>query len=67
MAYRIEISKAAQNDLARLDRRVLVAVRERLQKLAERAGDLKHLPLKGDRFVQAACVRQVSHYLRFAA
>lgn len=47
MAYRLEISKAAQTDLSKLDKPVLEAVRNRLNKLAENADDIKHLPLKG--------------------
>ena len=47
MAYRLEISKAAQNDLVKLDKKVLSAIRKRLNKLAETADEVKHLSLKG--------------------
>jgi mRNA-degrading endonuclease RelE of RelBE toxin-antitoxin system len=47
MAYRLEISKAAQHDLSKLDKKVLQAVRKRLVKLAETADNIHHLPLKG--------------------
>jgi addiction module RelE/StbE family toxin len=48
MAYKLEISKAAQDDLAKLDRAVLVSVRKRLKRLAETADKIVHLPLKGE-------------------
>jgi mRNA interferase RelE/StbE len=47
MAYRLEISKLAQKDLAKLDKVVLEAIRKRLKRLAETADDIAHLPLKG--------------------
>jgi mRNA interferase RelE/StbE len=47
MAYRLEISKPAQNDLSKLDKKVLVAVRTRLVRLSETADEINHLPLKG--------------------
>jgi mRNA interferase RelE/StbE len=47
MAYTVEITKAAQTDLAKLDKKVLQVVRKRLQKLAENADSVHHLPLKG--------------------
>ena len=47
MAYRLEISKSAQKDLAKLDKPVLAAIRERLERLAETADEITHLPLKG--------------------
>jgi mRNA interferase RelE/StbE len=47
MAYRIEISKAAQRDLAKLDKAVLIAIHKQLAKLAETADETKHFPLKG--------------------
>ena len=47
MTYKLEISKAAQADLEKLDIPVLIAVRNRLNKLAENAEDIKHLPLRG--------------------
>ena len=47
MPYKLEISKTAQADLARLDKAVLQAVRNRLNQLAEKAHDTVHLPLKG--------------------
>ncbi len=48
MAYKLEITRAAQADLARLDRPVLDSVRKRLQRLAETADQIAHLPLKGE-------------------
>ena len=48
MAYKLEISKAAQADLAKLDKSVLQAVRQRLQTLAENAEQVRHLALKGE-------------------
>jgi mRNA interferase RelE/StbE len=47
MPYKLEISKAAQADLAKLDKPILIAVRNRLNKLAENAEDIKHLSLRG--------------------
>lgn len=47
MAYKLEISKPAQADLAKLDKPVLTAVKNRLNKLIENADDIKHLPLRG--------------------
>jgi addiction module RelE/StbE family toxin len=47
MGYKLEISKAAQADLAKLDKPVLEAVRNRLSKLVENADQVKHLPLGG--------------------
>ena len=47
MPYRLEISKAAQRDLAKLDRKVLEAIHKRLIQLIENADETKHLPLKG--------------------
>lgn len=47
MAYRLQISKAAQDDLKRLDKPVLQAIRGRLTKLAETAEQVRHLPFKG--------------------
>lgn len=47
MAYKIEISKAAQADLTKLDKPVLQAIRQRLLSLAENAEQVRHLPLKG--------------------
>lgn len=48
MAYRLEISKAAQKDLAKLDKTTLEAIRKRLERLLEEADDLNHLALKGE-------------------
>jgi len=48
MAYKLEISKAAQTDLAKLDKPVLEAVRKRLKRLADTAHEIVHLPLKGE-------------------
>lgn len=45
--YQLEISKRAQRDMAKLDKPVLQAIRERLQKLAETADEITHLPLRG--------------------
>ena len=47
MAYKLEISKAAQADLSKLDKPVLQAIRLRLTSLAENAEQIRHLPLKG--------------------
>jgi len=47
MAYKLEISKAAQADLAKLDKSVLQVIRQRLLSLAENAEQIRHLPLKG--------------------
>lgn len=47
MPYRLEISKAAQRDLARMDKKTLQIVRVHLKRLVETADDIKHLPLKG--------------------
>lgn len=47
MAYKLEIGKAAQTDLAKLDKPVLLAIRQRLLVLAENAEQVRHLPLKG--------------------
>jgi mRNA interferase RelE/StbE len=48
MAYRLEISKAAQKDLSKLDHVTLIDIRQRLERLAEDADDIRHLALKGD-------------------
>jgi addiction module RelE/StbE family toxin len=48
MAYKLEISKAAQDDLAKLDKAVLETVRKRLNRLVETADKIVHLPLKGE-------------------
>jgi len=48
MAYRLQISQTAQDDLKKLDKSVLQAVRNRLTKLAENAERVRHLTLKGD-------------------
>jgi mRNA-degrading endonuclease RelE of RelBE toxin-antitoxin system len=45
MAYKLEISKAAQDDLAKLDKPVLESVRKRLKRLVETADKVVHLPL----------------------
>ena len=47
MPYRLEISKSAKSDLAKLDKPVLKAVRDRLERLVETADQIRHLPLKG--------------------
>ncbi len=47
MAYKLEISKAAQADLSKLDKPVLESLRKRLNKLADTAEDIVHLALKG--------------------
>jgi len=47
VAYKLEISKEAQADLAKLDMPVLRAIRKRLKRLAETTDDIKHLPLAG--------------------
>jgi mRNA interferase RelE/StbE len=47
MIYKLEISKAAQYDLAKLDKKVLQVIRKRLIRLTETADDIHHLPLKG--------------------
>jgi addiction module RelE/StbE family toxin len=47
MAYKLEISKAAQTDLAKFDKPVLQAIRQRLMTLAENAEQVRHLALKG--------------------
>lgn len=47
MAYKLEIGKVAQAELAKLDRPVLLAIRQRLLTLAENAEQVRHLPLKG--------------------
>lgn len=47
MPYRLEISSDAQQDLARLDKAVLQAIRKRLKRLADTADEIVHLPLKG--------------------
>lgn len=47
MPYKLEISKAAQDDLKKLDKLVLQAVRDRLLKLSETADSIAHLALKG--------------------
>lgn len=48
MAYRLQFSKAAQDDLKKLDKLVLQAIRDRLSKLANHAEQVRHLPLKGE-------------------
>ncbi len=48
MAYRLEFTKPAQKDLAKLDKAVLEAIRKRLERLLEEADDLNHLALKGE-------------------
>jgi mRNA interferase RelE/StbE len=48
MAYKLEISKAARADLAKLDKPVLQAIQQRLKVLAENAEQVRHLPLKGE-------------------
>ena len=48
MPYKLEISKSAQTDLAKLDKPVLQAIRNRLVKLAETADAIRRLPLKGE-------------------
>jgi mRNA interferase RelE/StbE len=48
MTYRLEISKDAQRDLAKLDKKVLETIRKRLKKLTETADTIQHLPLKGE-------------------
>ena len=48
MAYKLEISKAAKADLAKLDKPILQAVQQRLKTLAENAEQVRHLALKGD-------------------
>jgi mRNA-degrading endonuclease RelE of RelBE toxin-antitoxin system len=47
VAYKLEISKAAQADFAKLDKPVLLAIRQRLLILAENAEQVRHLALKG--------------------
>ena len=42
MTYKLEISKAAQADLAKLDRSVLHAIRQRIMTLAENAEQVRH-------------------------
>lgn len=48
MAYKLEISKAAKADLAKLDKPILQAVQQRLKILAENAEQVRHLALKGE-------------------
>lgn len=48
MAYRLQISQVAKDDLKKLDKPVLQAIRDRLTKLAENAEQVRHLPLKGE-------------------
>jgi mRNA-degrading endonuclease RelE of RelBE toxin-antitoxin system len=60
MAYRLEISKLAQKDLAKLDKVVLEAIRKRLKRLAETADDIAHLPLKGPLKVSSSCGSMIS-------
>jgi mRNA interferase RelE/StbE len=47
MGYKLEIRKAAQADLAKLDKPVLQVIRQRLKSLTENAEQIRHLPLKG--------------------
>lgn len=47
MAYKLEIGKEAKADLAKLDKPILLAIRQRLLVLAENAEQVRHLPLKG--------------------
>lgn len=47
MSYKLEISKDAQHDLAKLDKKVLQTIRKRLLKLVKTVDDIHHLPLKG--------------------
>lgn len=48
MAYSVEISDAALADLRKLDKPVLLAVRNRLNKLAQNADEIRHLPLRAN-------------------
>jgi len=47
MNYTLEIAKSAQNDLKKLDKSVLQAIRKRLERLVQNADQIQHLPLKG--------------------
>jgi len=47
VVYKLEIATRAQHDLAKLDRTVLKIIQARLQRLAEKADEITHLPLTG--------------------
>jgi len=47
MSYTLEIAQSAQDDLKKLDKPVLKAIRRRLERLVQNADQIQHLPLKG--------------------
>jgi addiction module RelE/StbE family toxin len=47
MGYKLIITKAARDDLTKLDRAVLIVIQARIKRLAEQAESVKHFPLTG--------------------